>query len=590
MKKKSQSINMGVVLLLMVLTVLPLVIRVYPYRLDMEEYSWFILDEERTDFFSYFKSLFFLFLVLCMILDLFRDGMKGKSCLKPGFVWFLLFANGGFYILSAFCSVNVENSLFGSYGRFESLFVLLGYEVLCFYAYQHGSGQKTILILLRGLTVIGFLMSILAILQITGNDPLTWEWVQYLITPKELRSSVIRNVASNLEQNTVYLTLANPNYASVYLSMLLPLIFIQWKVGSKRMKILSACLMVLLFICLVLTFSRVGLFSVLICGILAFFLRRRSWIRYWKKLLLVIGACIALFVAADGLSGFRFAERLRLTLQSFSLKSNQGLTNMVTSHEGVTLTYGGQTITVSYEYGEDDESIRILDEDGRDLTDAYFPFAGILDIEGLEDLLIFTEEIEEESMLTLIIDETSWHITSDPDLGYLFYVGEGKYDTLVEIPRLDLGGMEHMASGRLYIWSRTIPLLKDYWLTGSGEDTFHLVYPQNDYVGKSVYAGSPLDIIEKPHNTYLLTAVQNGVFSLILFLVFYGIYFVRSIKLYGQDRQFSSRDWIGFGIFLSTVCFMIGGFFNDSTINVSPLFWAMLGIGIRYSQKTIYRD
>lgn len=581
MKTKESKIHLlSLVLLFLALAVLPFIVRIYAYHLDMEEYSWFILDEDRTDFFSYYKSLFFLILALLMAADLIRALLRRH--LSPGTspVWALLLINGILFLLSAVCSVNVKNSLFGNYGRFESVFVLIGYEILCFYAFRYASDPRTFQILLRGLAAAAALMCLLGFLQAAGMDPLNLEWVQRLITPHELWDEVIGNISSNLTQNTVYLTLANPNYASIYLSMLLPLMFILWKTGSRTVRFCSGCLILLLFADLILTFSRVGLFSLGIIGILTLILRKNSRKRHWKKMLAAVFACTLLFFLTDSLSGFRFAERLKLTLQSFQKSDTPSLTYMETSAEGVTLTYGGRTITVSYQYGTGNESIRILGDDGTDLTDHYIAPAGILDLEGLENLLLFTREVDEEDMLTLIIDEVFWNFTEDPELGYLFYTGNGKYDTLSEIPRANLFGMEHMASGRLYIWSRTIPLLKDYWLTGSGEDTFYLVFPQNDYVGKAAYAGSPLDVMEKPHNTYLLTALQNGILSLILFLVFYLIYFIDSIRIYGKDRPFDTQDWMGFCVFLSTVCFMTGGIFNDSNINISPLFWAMLGIGM----------
>lgn len=581
MKTKESKIHLlSLVLLFLALAVLPFIVRIYAYHLDMEEYSWFILDEDRTDFFSYYKSLFFLILALLMAADLIRALLRRHLSPWTSPVWALLLINGILFLLSAVCSVNVKDSLFGNYGRFESVFVLIGYEILCFYAFRYASDPRTFQILLRGLAAAAALMCLLGFLQAAGMDPLNLEWVQRLITPHELWDEVIGNISSNLTQNTVYLTLANPNYASIYLSMLLPLMFILWKTGSRTVRFCSGCLILLLFADLVLTFSRVGLFSLGIIGILTLILQKNSWKRHWKKMLAAVFACTLLFFLTDSLSGFRFAERLKLTLQSFQKSDTPSLTYMETSAEGVTLTYGGRTITVSYQYGTGNESIRILGDDGTDLTDHYIAPAGILDLEGLENLLLFTREVDEEDMLTLIIDEVFWNFTEDPELGYLFYTGNGKYDTLSEIPRANLFGMEHMASGRLYIWSRTLPLLKDYWLTGSGEDTFYLVFPQNDYVGKAAYAGSPLDVIEKPHNTYLLTALQNGILSLILFLVFYLIYFIDSIRIYGKDRPFDTQDWMGFCVFLSTVCFMTGGIFNDSNINISPLFWAMLGIGM----------
>ena len=462
MKTKESKVHLlSLTLLFLALAVLPFIVRIYAYHLDMEEYSWFILDEDRTDFFSYYKSLFFLILALLMAADLIRALLRRH--LSPGTspVWALLLINGILFLLSAVCSVNVKDSLFGNYGRFESVFVLIGYEILCFYAFRYASDPRTFQILLRGLAAAAALMCLLGFLQAAGMDPLNLEWVQRLITPHELWDEVIGNISSNLTQNTVYLTLANPNYASIYLSMLLPLMFILWKTGSRTVRFCSGCLILLLFADLVLTFSRVGLFSLGIIGILTLILRKNSWKRHWKKMRAAVFACTLLFFLTDSLSGFRFAERLKLTLQSFEKNDSPSLTYMETSAEGVTLTYGGRTITVSYQYGTGNESIRILGDDGTDLTDHYIAPAGILDLEGLENMLLFTREVDEEDMLTLIIDEVFWNFTEDPELGYLFYTGNGKYDTLSEIPRANLFGMEHMASGRLYIWSRTLPLLKD---------------------------------------------------------------------------------------------------------------------------------
>lgn len=571
----------SLVLLFCVFAVLPFVVRIYSYHLNMEDYSWFILDGDLTDFFSYYKSRFFLILILFMIIDMIRMIKNKEVVVKSSFMWILLILNGMLFLMSAVCSVNIENSLCGNYGRFESVFVLIGYEILCFYAFQCGSSRRAFQILLGCLSGVAVIMCVLGLLQAAGADPLNLEWVQYLISPYEIWGEVIGNVTSALERNTVYLTLANPNYASIYLSMLIPLIFILWKTGSRKVRLYSGCLIILLFINLILTFSRVGLFCLGTVIILTFVLRKNSR----KKILTVFFIGILLFLLTDSLFAFRFTERLALTVQSFQKNTGPALTRMETSMDGVTLTYGDRTITVSYCYGAGNESIRILSEDGTDLTDHYIAPAGVLDLEGWDQVLIYTQEIDEEDMLTLLIDEVFWNFTSDPDLGYFFYTGNGKYDTLSDIPKTDFYGMEHMASGRLYIWSRTIPLLKDYWLTGSGEDTFYLVFPQNDYVGKAAYASSPLDVIEKPHNTYLLTAVQNGIFSLILFVAFYLIYFIDSVRLYKKKDTFDTLDWMGFCVFLSTVCFMAGGFFNDSNINISPLFWGLLGIGIAMNQK-----
>ena len=80
-------------------------------------------------------------------------------------------------------------------------------------------------------------------------------------------------------------------------------------------------------------------------------------------------------------------------------------------------------------------------------------------------------------------------------------------------------------SNRGYIWARTIPLLKDNIIVGSGPDTFVLEFPNYDYVN-SAYVGFLNQIVTKPHNLYLQMAVQTGCVSAIAFIVFCLMYLV----------------------------------------------------------------
>ena len=68
---------------------------------------------------------------------------------------------------------------------------------------------------------------------------------------------------------------------------------------------------------------------------------------------------------------------------------------------------------------------------------------------------------------------------------------------MVEIPHANFHGLEYLGSGRLYIWSRILPMLKHDILKGSGPDTFAEVFPQNDYAGKMIYAESTVDLVLK---------------------------------------------------------------------------------------------
>ena len=127
-------------------------------------------------------------------------------------------------------------------------------------------------------------------------------------------------------------------------------------------------------------------------------------------------------------------------------------------------------------------------------------------------------------------------------------------------------------------------LLKDYLFLGSGADTYALVYPNDDFVDKYNNGYDNL-IITKPHNLYLQIAVQTGVLSLICFLVFYLWYFITGVRLYFRKRFDNLLTVTGFAILLGTFGYMISALANDSTITISPLYWALLGIGIGINHR-----
>jgi hypothetical protein len=73
--------------------------------------------------------------------------------------------------------------------------------------------------------------------------------------------------------------------------------------------------------------------------------------------------------------------------------------------------------------------------------------------------------------------------------------------------------------------------------------------------------------------------------SLIAFLVFYGMYFVSSFRLYIRSRFDSYFEKSGVAIFIGTVAYMVTGLTNDSSITVAPIFWTLMGVGIAINHK-----
>ena len=152
-------------------------------------------------------------------------------------------------------------------------------------------------------------------------------------------------------------------------------------------------------------------------------------------------------------------------------------------------------------------------------------------------------------------------------------------------------GKETLGSSRGYIWSRTLPLLKNCMLTGYGADTFTYKFPQNDVLAK-YYAYQQYNegfyiTVDKPHNMYLQMFCSNGLIALIAFLGIVVFYLVDCFRLYALRREYRREQIMGAAIMLGVVGYLAAGMFNDSVVSVAPMFWVLLGVGA--SLNTINR-
>ena len=73
-----------------------------------------------------------------------------------------------------------------------------------------------------------------------------------------------------------------------------------------------------------------------------------------------------------------------------------------------------------------------------------------------------------------------------------------------DVKRIELASenMDSLGSGRIYIWKNTIPLLKEYFLFGSGPDTFSRVFPYNEEEYLKIFGDSYV-LVDKAHNEFL---------------------------------------------------------------------------------------
>ncbi len=178
------------------------------------------------------------------------------------------------------------------------------------------------------------------------------------------------------------------------------------------------------------------------------------------------------------------------------------------------------------------------------------------------------------------IEEKSWVFSNQTEYnGYYFYSPYGKFTKIETAKTAIFTNYSKLASGRGYLWARTIPLLKDYLILGSGPDTFTVVFPQKDYVAASKMGYDKLTVT-KPHDLYLQIGTQTGVLSLIAVLVFNAIYLWECLCLYWKRRANDFLQYMGMAIMIAVIGYLISGIINDSTITVAPIYWCLMGIGL----------
>lgn len=575
-KKTPKHFNDLLLPIILILCFMPFVVYMTEYDYGYSDYLWHSDNSILQDFYTYYRGIFFLVLVFFLVVILAFRLILYKEDTKDFKIFFPLIGYGCFALLSSIFSVNPKASWLGNFVNLESVFVLLGYCLAAFYTYQIMKKQDYDTIA-KGIQIMFVPMSIIGWFQVFKHDLLNYEWVQKIVMSDYYFSEYGGMVEDVFSGNNVFLTLYNPNYAAIFLVMF-SCVFFVFTVYAKDLKkrILNG---ILLFDALILcwfTYTRAALAAVaavlIVFIILLIKKQKKSILKY------ILPSAIALFALLfliDYATGGKYIGRL------MDEEKNTSLEQILTTEQGVEITYEGETYLLSI--SEDNTSVYLTDVSGNNILpvqsssdEIQLPFADdayatITDWDGYTTLLVFLEN-------------TTLQFIEEGGI-YYYYTDWGRIDSMVEIPQVDFHGLESLGSGRVYIWSRILPMLKDYLFVGSGPDTFAEVYPQNDYVGKMIYAENPGRIMERAHNDYLMRWVQTGLLSLICLLVFYGMFFKKCLPYYKTSTLESTDSQLGFGCMLGCIGYLVCCFFSDSTLYTTPIFYVFIGLALAAAYK-----
>ncbi len=537
---------------------------------------------------------------------MFRNAEKRTLVYTGSSVLFVLMS-----LASALGSDYQQTAFYGLHDRAEGFFTLACYFVMflfTMYAFRKTQNFRYVVYALMVCTGGNF---IIGLFQFTGNNLFAFDWFYNIFVDSEFRG-VLELDKDGASFGSMYGALYHYNYVGSFAGMVIPL-FTVLTISGKRIvhKIVYALFACVSLFMLFASTARSGIVALAVATVVGLLVFARVLIRRWKITVSVVGAVAVLAVGANIVmdnalfkripSLFQDAIELVVPAENTDMFSELAIREIKHNSDG-TVSFVTQTDTLNVGYnaeqgkftfadssGEavplnvsDMKNVTVADEDFKDINMEIVCLDSTTEIQNA--LLLWFGNKNGNTMVFNRYSDNSIHMI-DPNLGYKI--------TPVNAEAFGFKGKEKLGSSRGYIWSRTIPLLKECLITGYGPDTYVYEFPQNDYLAKSYAYGEGMYItVDKPHNLYLQIFVNNGLIAFAAFLVICVYYLVDCFRLYALKKQYRTEQYYGISIMLAVVGYLTAGIFNDSVVAVAPVFWILLGVGVALNtvNRRIYRN
>lgn len=590
--EKIKKIPIFTIPIIIAMAVIPLIVHYYPFESKLKVMSWYSPTSQTGDMFNFYKaetltSLAYFMIMLVFVALVFSKQLSWHKAMIPLALYAVM------VIVSTLLSDYQYFSLNGIDHHFESVYVLLSYCTLVIFSFWFADSERALKFIFYAWFIGIALMGIIGLFQLARHDLYATDFGEFLILPEELRAG--KNVTFTFEPGRVYLTLYNPNYVGFYGALVVPILMAFFIFSKKKVvKVVSIVLNSAVLLCLLGSGARNGMIALFIALLIMLIFFRKKLKAKWLSFLIAYGSLAVIFVVFNIVNEGLVTERLE---SGFDIKNDEQiesdnqidgknyskLERITTNDENVVITYGENDLTMSLFYNAEGLAvIHMIDEDGKEverekletevptfkITDDRFPFE--VSIGKVDGHLGFAVKIEKKTWA--FSNQTGYE-------GYYFYSPYGKFTKIEEAESAVFTNYSHLFSGRGYLWARTIPLLKDNLLVGSGPDTFTIMFPQKDYVAASEL-GYDTKTVTKPHNLYLQIGVQTGVVSLLAFLIFNIMYLLECMKLYLKNVPDQLTGYLGVAIMIAVIGYLISGIINDSTVTTAPIYWCLMGIGL----------
>lgn len=569
---------------------IPLIVQMKTYNTGYSQYDWYSeAADVQNDFFLMCKSYFIIaiaVIMLCMISYQMFTQKKKQVKLEPAIYCLLVYA--GFAFASFAFSQYKYYASHGAYELFESVWVVLGYMIICYYTYMTVNREEQVFHLVKISSLFFAIMAAIGVSQFLNCDFFKTEIGKKLITPTSFWSN-LDQISFTFDPGTVYATLYNPDWVGFYAGIVLPILLVM---GYRTKKVWTKCvygiLAIGIFICLIGARAMGGIIafmSAVAISILILLCRN-------KKGMIAAGGAIV--VGTVVLIGFLQCTTLGQNVVVTFKGTNKGYENfgvkrIETNDEDVVFGLEDRELHITYQVDGGRVWVQCQDGDGNGILLATEGENGNIFVVADESYLgctITPIYIEDDIAIEVNIDQKVWRFCNQQDGTYYYYNPIGKYVKFPEIKDAGIFNNDGFQN-RGVIWNHTIPLLKNYMIFGNGANTFAQAYPQDDYIYKE-YMGMQYMYDVKAHNWYLQQWVEEGFIALVAFIVFYMIYFLQCVKLYRKNNLKDPIVAMGMALFTGVTAYMVGAIVNDSNVTTAPVFWVTIGLG--YAVNRMIRE
>ena len=332
--------------LMAVLGIVPLIVKVHRFDCGLAGTDFFETAEVyyghggSADVFLYWKMVFFIIFASLMAAITVGKIVIEKRKIKFSKIFIPLGVYALLAIISSLASKYRHFAFTGIYEQFESLFALLGYCVVAYYAFLYINDEKDLKRVLWALVFSTVILMMIGISQAFFTDFYRTKFGSNLIAPVGEDGSTL---AFNFEYGRAYLSLYNPNYVGSYTALLFP-VFTMMAFATDKIwqRILFAAIAVTMIVVLFASLSHAGMIGVYASIVLALLVFNKKLVKYWIPVVLTLAVVLSITVWYNHKNGGYIVHKIVAMFNSDETERTEAdLKSITTCDDEIIFNYRG---------------------------------------------------------------------------------------------------------------------------------------------------------------------------------------------------------------------------------------------------------